>query len=334
MGTDLMGSDGGSTYAYYLSVCGAVSSVAARTCQMISPDTSVCQVQVQGGAQTFDLGNWRNAAPPQWSFIDPAAPALGVQYNLTGAVQCWAIGGIPSPYTSTVQFQCAQQPGAVKVQYTPNSCSKTVVVPTPLACPTPPPPSPPPSTCAWNGYDLSPLQGTDLVGSDGTPSGQAYYLSVCGVLSSAAAAPCLQTSAAASTCLAPGGAMAVALGIWNVSAPPQWSFIDSTAAAVGIQYSLTGVQGCWLPGSDSGSSSGLHGSTQPFQSTVQFFCARQQSSVKVSFPANSCNATFSLATPLACPLIASTSSSSSAASATAQHPPAMRRSPSRRLATN
>jgi hypothetical protein len=55
-GTDLFGSDGGSKYAYYLSVCGPLTSAAASTCVGVNADSSACQLQVEQGAQTFDLG--------------------------------------------------------------------------------------------------------------------------------------------------------------------------------------------------------------------------------------------------------------------------------------
>jgi len=289
MGTDLVGSDGSSLYSYYLSVCGAVSSAAASACVKADPTSSVCQVQVQGVSQSFDLGNWHADALPQWSFIDASAPILGVQYQLVGAQQCYAQGDAEL-YVSTVQFQCARAQGDVKVQQYPNSCDFTVVVPTPLACP---PIPPPPIECSWNGYDLSSLMGTDLVGSDGG-SQYAYYMSVCGALSSTAAASCVQGNTDASACQlqVQGGAQAFDLGNWDESAAQKWSYIDAKLPAVGIQYQLTGATQCSANG----------GSAQPYNTTVQFQCARAQSNgFKVVHDTTACSTTFIFATPLACP---------------------------------
>jgi len=296
MGTDLVGSDGGSQYQYYLSVCGAVSSSPASTCVLVDPTSSVCQLQMQGGSQTFDLGNWNPSAAPQWSFINASAPALGVQYQLTGAQQCWA-RGYAQPYQATVQFECARKLGAVKIKHDPNSCAYTVVVPTPLACPSsPPPPGPSPPApvngCSWNGYDLSSLSGSDLVGSDGGSQYQ-YYLSVCGTLSSAAARPCVQYTPSASACQlqVQGGAQAFDVGNWNAAAAPQWSYISPSVPALGVQYQLSGANQCWASGA-----------VQPYQTTVQFQCVREQSKgFKVQHDTTPCSTTFIVGTPLACP---------------------------------
>jgi len=138
MGTDLVGSDGGSQYAYYLSVCGALNSSAASTCGQVNAEASACQLQVQGGVQTFDLGNWDASAAPQWSYINANVPAVGIQYQLTGATQCWAQGGSAQPFQTTVQFQCASAQGkGFKVQHDATGCNTTFIMSTPLACPAP-----------------------------------------------------------------------------------------------------------------------------------------------------------------------------------------------------
>ena len=85
VGKDFVGSDGGSTYKYYLSLCGTLSSPAASTCNQISSTSSACQIQQQGGVQTFDIGNYDVNSPPTWSYVDEEQTA--VQYNITGAVQ-------------------------------------------------------------------------------------------------------------------------------------------------------------------------------------------------------------------------------------------------------
>jgi len=132
MGQDFKGSDGGSQYEYFMAICGPLSTSATSTCTQIDPASSVCQIQVQGGAQSFDIGNWPASSPPAWSYID--ADKSGVQYKLTGAPQCWAQGGQPQPYTGTVVLKCAGTAGALTVTSPPQSCDKTYTLPTPLAC--------------------------------------------------------------------------------------------------------------------------------------------------------------------------------------------------------
>jgi len=136
MGTDFLGTDGGTKYSYFLSVCGAMSESAASFCVQVDPTISACQYEINGDMQTFDLGNWNPSTGAQWSFIDPNVPSLGVQYNLTGATQCWANGGSAEPYQTTVQFHCARaQSNGFKVQRSPSPCVTTFMMSTPLACP-------------------------------------------------------------------------------------------------------------------------------------------------------------------------------------------------------
>lgn len=52
MGDDMVGSDGGSTYDYYLNVCGTLQSQPQCTQEMSS--TSACQVQVNPKGASFD----------------------------------------------------------------------------------------------------------------------------------------------------------------------------------------------------------------------------------------------------------------------------------------
>ena len=85
MGQDFTGSDGGTQYAYYLSLCGPLTSAAASTCTQIQTEASACQIQTIGGMQTFDIGNYDDTNPPTWSYVDDTKTA--VQYNMTGAVQ-------------------------------------------------------------------------------------------------------------------------------------------------------------------------------------------------------------------------------------------------------
>jgi hypothetical protein len=84
---DFVGSDGASNYAYYLHLCGPLTSPAASTCTQVDSASSACQLQVAGGAQTFDLGNWNTAAPPVWAWMEPSKPDVGVQYTMTGVKQ-------------------------------------------------------------------------------------------------------------------------------------------------------------------------------------------------------------------------------------------------------
>jgi len=290
MGKDLVGSDGTPQYTYFLSVCGALTSSDASTCVMENSQSSACQIQVQGDMQTFDIGNWDTAAPPQWSFINASAPELGVQYQMLGATQCWANGAAPAPYIATVQFQCAAEQGALKVSSAPQSCAKTYAVPTPLACPS----TPPPPQCNWispaNGfsYDLSPLMGKELVGSDGSHI-YAYYLSVCGSLNSTATNSCTTINAHSSVCQIDPESRAFDLGDWDAVPSPQWSFINESAPELGVQYKLQGAMQCWATGSAS-----------PYFATVQFQCAREQSAVSVQHSPNTCEYVAVVPTPFAC----------------------------------
>jgi hypothetical protein len=85
--SDLVGSDGSSQYAYYLRLCGSVSSSAAASCARVSNSTGACQIQTQGSPLTWDLGEWDAQQPPVWQFIWPSAPQKGVQYTMQGARQ-------------------------------------------------------------------------------------------------------------------------------------------------------------------------------------------------------------------------------------------------------
>ena len=151
-GADLIGSDGGSQYNYYLSVCGSVSSAATRVCTQISPRSSACQVQVAGGSQSFDIGNWAPNEPwpvgPQWAYIDPSNKDAGVMMTMQGSQQCWATGS-ETDYTATIMFTCAAKQGPLTVSAGPNSCAQKWILPTPLACR-----APPVSDCAFDGYDF------------------------------------------------------------------------------------------------------------------------------------------------------------------------------------
>ena len=151
-GVDLVGSDGGSLYNYYLSVCGTLSSAPASACTQISAQSSACQLQVQGTAQAFDIGNWAPYEPapagPQWAYIDPSNKNGGVMLTMEGAQQCWATGR-PTAYSATIMFTCAATQGPLTVSIGPNSCAQKWILPTPLACR-----GPPVSNCAFDGYDF------------------------------------------------------------------------------------------------------------------------------------------------------------------------------------
>jgi len=135
---DLVGSDGGSLYNYYLSVCGTLSSAPASACTQISAQSSACQLQVQGTAQAFDIGNWAPYEPapagPQWAYIDPSNKALGVSMSMRGAQQCWATGSAER-YVANVLFVCSRNQGPLKVLPLQGSCWQNYTLPTPLACP-------------------------------------------------------------------------------------------------------------------------------------------------------------------------------------------------------
>jgi len=137
MGTDFVGTDGSTKYSYYMSVCGAMSSTASSFCVSVDPTVAACQYEIDGNMQTFDLGNWNPSADPQWSFIDPGVPSLGLQYQLTGAKQCWS-SGTAQTYQTTVQFYCASaQSKGFKVKHDATGCGVTLSMSTPLSCPGP-----------------------------------------------------------------------------------------------------------------------------------------------------------------------------------------------------
>ena len=80
MGTDLVGSDGGTMYQYYLSVCGDLTSPEAAGCRQVMSSASACQVQVNPKGGSYDIGDWPGAnSDLQWSLIDPEKPSAGVQ---------------------------------------------------------------------------------------------------------------------------------------------------------------------------------------------------------------------------------------------------------------
>lgn len=239
MGTDLTGSDGTQTYKYFTSVCGDLSSAATASCRQMMPSASACQMQVQGGTGTYVTGTWPGSTEQvQWAFIDATNPKRGVQYTLQGAQSCWATGS-DQAYTVTLQFECASTQSADFTVVIPQgSCAQTYTLQTPLACSGPAPPPAPKCGTTLNGhtFDFSSLTGTDLSGSDGTDT-YAYDLSVCGVLTSTAAAPCKQISNDASACQRQlqGGTGSFDLGNWNTANQPQWEWIDESAMKDGVQ---------------------------------------------------------------------------------------------------
>lgn len=230
MGPDFSGSDGTSTYAYLLHVCGALSSSAAAACTALNAESSACQLQVQGGTGTYDIGNYNPASPPKWSYVNSGATAEGVQYTMQGSQSCWASGN-PQYYEANVQFVCAPKLGALTVT-AGQGCTQNYTLPTPLACGA--------SVCQFEGYDFSSLMGTELQGSDGTATYD-YYLSVCGVLNSTAASGCTKVSSSSSACQVQTANSMYSFDVGNYASPPTWSYINAAAPSDGVQYSMTGA---------------------------------------------------------------------------------------------
>lgn len=95
--------------------------------------------------------------------------------------------------------------------------------PTPVPAPVPERSTNGTSSCGFGGLDFSSLQGLDISGSD-SGSTYSYLLSLCGPLSSEAAAGCLQISSTASACqLQTGQSQSYDVGNWVASSPPTWS---------------------------------------------------------------------------------------------------------------
>ena len=82
--------------------------------------------------------------------------------------------------------------------------------------------------------------GKDLVGSDGNDVYK-YYLSVCGPLSSSAAAACTSVSSTSSACqiLVQGGMQAFDIGDNAVGHVPNFAYVDDAQTAVA--YNITGA---------------------------------------------------------------------------------------------
>lgn len=89
---------------------------------------------MQGGIESFDIGDWNPESPPQWSYIDPNSRLLGLSYSMQGAQQCWA-RGTPERYVANVQLTCARSQGVLRVTTAQGSCRQNWTLPTPLACP-------------------------------------------------------------------------------------------------------------------------------------------------------------------------------------------------------
>lgn len=133
MGKDIVGSDGTATYAYYMNVCGPLTSTAAASCTAIQSTSSACQVQVSDGTGAYDTGNWIAAAPPTWGYIDPSAKSLGVMYSMQGAQSCWAQP--PAQYyVANILFTCSTKTGPLAITIPARSCIQNYTYPTPLAC--------------------------------------------------------------------------------------------------------------------------------------------------------------------------------------------------------
>ncbi len=86
MGKDIIGKDslGSTKYAYYLSLCGPLTSSDASSCLQVQSQSSACQIQVTQGTQTFDIGNYDPANPPAWKYT---ADKSGVTFDMNGAIQ-------------------------------------------------------------------------------------------------------------------------------------------------------------------------------------------------------------------------------------------------------
>jgi len=171
------------------------------------------------------------------------------------------------------------------VQHPQQSCIFTFVVSTPAACPAPPPPP----ACRWESqgysYDLAPLMGKDLSVLDSY--GTSHYLSVCGVLSSAAAAPCTALDASASACEITSSGSTVDVGNWpSDSSAVRWSFIDPSVPATGISYVLNGGTCPATPGAN-------------FATIVKFLCSQRTSPLRVEL-ISQCTVGYTMETPLAC----------------------------------
>ncbi len=114
-------------------MCAPLTSSAAASCVQVQQESSACQIQVEGGTQTFDIGNWDPSALPTWSYTD--ATKQSVTFEMSGANQCWAQPGASQPYTTTVILNCAKtQSDLIVTAPTGTSCNAVYTMSTPLAC--------------------------------------------------------------------------------------------------------------------------------------------------------------------------------------------------------
>jgi hypothetical protein len=133
-GKDWPGTDGTEQYKYFVSVCGVLSSTDAASCTEVQSTSAACQIQISGGPQTFDIGDYNTNAPPAWQYIDGNADA-GAMYGLSGSPDCWDESGSQVPYTASIMLRCADKlDEKFTVAAFPASCHKNFTLGTPLAC--------------------------------------------------------------------------------------------------------------------------------------------------------------------------------------------------------
>lgn len=285
---DIVGGDGSGLYAYHLRLCGALRSP-PPACSSLSPRVAACQMETGAGGSgwAFVAGEWGGTA--EWRMADEHDPWQGVQYSMTGQQTCWISAGVHEHYKTVVHLKCAREAGALRVSV--DGCTQTYTLPTPLACPAP---SPPAQGCQWSGFDFSELSKADLE-THATDGGFDFRLRVCGVLTDEACMdrdgrPDPFASACRRDSVVPEQRHGV-LGHWHGSgAHAQWSFIDPSLPARGVQYDLIGAESCW--------SEGRH---QPFRSTVRLECARHSGPLRVDMDETWCQHNFTVPTLLACP---------------------------------
>ena len=211
------------------------------------------------------------------------------QYTLTGGL-CFN----ETDYSTNVRLLCDPSVTAPTLevdQLDVGGCVFNFTLATPLACNGNPPPPTPTSGCGFDGLDFGSLSGADLSARDGA---QEFFLRVCGDLDATPHAPttnCTAVTRDASVCMTVAGGAAFVLGEMSPSAPLSslnWSYVEPSDPAAGVQYSLVGTSTCW--------------EGAPWTAQVQFVCSATPLPFKVANTGseNGCNYQCVIPTPLAC----------------------------------
>jgi len=265
---------------YYMSVCGIVNKgECVNSMPPSSYNASACHINPSSSPSVYVTGEWEGNDAAVWSYVDTARPERGVQYQIRG--ESYGATGGEVPATTNVQFLCSSSYQGL-IGATLSGMTDSYYIGTPLACI-----QPPKLTCGYKGldktYDFRSLMVDDLKVIDG---GFSYALHICGALTEAGtSATCPEFYAKSAACRS--GGINVDIGDWPGVVSADWHYIDETKPELGVGYTMTGDQTCWV-----------NGVAEKYHTNVNFECSRTSSPLRVSV--NGCSHTFTYPTPLAC----------------------------------